>query len=334
MKRFLIIIAMASLVQAAACSKPCSDATDSKEPAATVGGQVITMGELNKAAKDHLARIDTEIYQVKKKVLDSLVEERIITEAAKKENLSTDDYLAKEVDGKITQPTEDEVKALFDARKGAINKSFDEVRDQIRGYLEQNRKARARAELLARLRSEADVKISLSPPRVSIDTEGEPAYGEGSEIVLVEFSDYQCPFCKRVRPTVWKLVDEYDGKIKYVFMDFPLSFHREARKAHEAAHCAGEQGKYFDFNKKVFADQRKMSVDDLKAHAKEVGLDTEKFDQCLDSGKYADRIQQSIVKGAAAGVSGTPAFFINGILISGAQPYSSFKEVIESELSR
>ncbi len=335
MKRFLAVATAAVMACAAltSCSKSCPQSQDDKTPAATINGEVITMGDLNKASKDRLAKVETQIYQIKKSVLDSLVEDKIIAAEAKKKGLSPEEYINQEIESKSTPPTDEEVKALYDARKGTMNQPFDEVKDQIRNYLAMNRKARARAELLTKLRSDANVKIDINPPRATIDVSGAPEMGSG-KVTLVEFSDYQCPFCQRVRQTIWKLMEEYDGKVKYVFMDFPLSFHKDAKKAHEAAHCAGDQGKYFEYNKKIFENQSKIGMADLKSLAKELGLDTAKFDECLDSGKNAAVVEKSIAAGIQSGVNGTPAFFINGIMISGAQPYASFKELIDSELSR
>ncbi|MFA4875478.1 MAG: thioredoxin domain-containing protein, partial [bacterium] len=258
MKRFFAIVAAIVVTAAlAGCNKPATTSatapgTDSGI-AAVVNGTPITMKELDDASKSQLAKMDTEIYQIKKRALDSLVEDKLIEAAAKKKGVSKEKFLAEEIDSKVTQPTEEEIKALYDARKGAINKSFDEVKGQIAEYLKQNRKAQAKADLMAKLRQESTVEIRLNPPRVAIDIKGAPAMGdEGAKITLVEFSDYQCPFCKRVRPTVWRLLDEYKGKIRYVFMDFPLTFHRDAKKASEAARCAGDQGKYFEYNRKIF----------------------------------------------------------------------------------
>lgn len=322
-------------LSAGACSNECPSSGSEGSVAAVVGGESITMDELNKAARDRLARIDTEIYRTKKKVLDTLVEERLIASAAKKKGMGVDEFMREEVDAKVPEPTEEEVKALYDARKGAIAKSYDEVRGQILDYLRQNRGAQARAELLARLREGTDVEIKLSPPRVEIDVGDVPAVGEkGAKVTVVEFSDYQCPFCKRVRPTVWRIIDEYKGDVRYVFMDFPLSFHRDAKKAHEAARCAGEQGKYYEYNRKVFENQQKIEVDDLRKYAKQLNLNMEKFNQCLDSDKYVGTVEKMIEKGTRAGVSGTPAFFINGIMLSGAMPYESFKEIIDMEMKR
>ncbi|MBN1283673.1 MAG: thioredoxin domain-containing protein [Proteobacteria bacterium] len=332
MKRFLLF-ALAACLALSACSGTGPQPQSDRSPAATINGETITMGELNTASKDQLMRVETQIFQIKKTVLDSLIEEKIIALEAKKKGLSADEFIRQEIEAKVNRPTDEEVKALYDARKGAMKQPFDEVKDQIRDYLVGNRMARARAELLARLRSDANVKVLLSPPRVEVEFAGAPETGSG-KITIVEFSDYQCPFSQRVRPTVWKLLEEYDGKIRYVFMDFPLSFHKDAKKAHEAARCAGDQGKYFDFNKKIFDNQSRMSVADMKSLAKDLGLDAGAFGECLESGAHAAEVEKSVAQGMQAGVNGTPTFFINGILLSGAQPYGSFKEIIETELSR
>jgi protein-disulfide isomerase len=326
----------------AACGKPAAKSesvatsADASAVAAVVGGETITMGELDAEARDQLSKVSMQIYQIKKRVLDSMIEDKLLAAAAKKKGVAVEKYMEEEIGSKATPPSDEEVKALYDARKGAINKPFEEVKDQIAAFLAQNKKMQAQAEVLAALRKDAIVKIELNPPRTRIELgDAAPSMGDkDAKVTLVEFSDYQCPFCKRVRPTIWRLMDEYKGKIRYVFLDFPLSFHKDSKKAHEAARCAGDQGKYFEFNRKVFDTQEKISVADLKNDAKELKLDTKKFDECLDAGTYARAVDESIKKGADSGVSGTPAFFINGIMISGSQPYEAFKDLIDSELSR
>lgn len=336
MKRFLGIVPFLILAASVtSCGGKGATCGEEGGVAAVVNGEPITMEELNRAAKDRLARINTEIYQAKKTVLDSLIEEKLITEAAKKKGMSVDKYVEEEVRAGLPEPTDKEVRALYDARKGAISKSFDEVKGQIAEYLIQNRMAQARTALLAKLEEESKVEIKLSPPRTDVEVGDVPAIGEGgAKVTVIEFSDYQCPFCKRVRPTIWRIIDEYKGDVRYVFMDFPLSFHRDAKKAHEAARCAGEQGKYYEYNRKLFDNQAKLKVDDLKKYAKQLNLNMDQFNECLDSGKHGPTVEGMIAKGVGVGVSGTPAFFINGIMLSGARPYESFKEIIDTELKR
>jgi protein-disulfide isomerase len=162
-------------------------------------------------------------------------------------------------------------------------------------------------------------------------------------LTMIEFSDYQCPFCRRhVDAALSALKKEYveTGKLRYVFRDFPLDqIHPNARKAAEAARCAGDQGKYWEMHDELFRDQQALAVDGLKASAKRLGLDAAAFDACLDGGRHAASVQKGLDDGLAAGVRGTPAFFlgktrpdgtIEGSLISGAQPLAEFRREIEN----
>ncbi|MFH0799818.1 MAG: thioredoxin domain-containing protein [Pseudomonadota bacterium] len=343
MKRFSIaVMAAAAFFALWGCSKGAklsvsapASAAQPGDVAAAVGGETITMGELNDAAKSQLQRVDTEVYQIKKRVLDDLVEAKLIEEAAKKKGMSADKFLTEEIDAKVTAPADSDIQAVYDSSKERLGKPLEEVKGQITEYLKQSRKAQARGNLIAELKKVADVKINIEPPRVTIDTKGAPSVGDkDAKITFVEFSDYQCPFCKRVRPTIWRLTDEYKGKVRYVFMDFPLSFHKDSKKAHEAAHCAGDQGKYFEYNKAIFDNQTNIGVEDLKKYAKELKLNTKDFDKCLTGGKHARTVEDSVAAASKIGVTGTPAYFINGIMLSGAMPYESFKDVIESELKK
>jgi protein-disulfide isomerase len=152
-------------------------------------------------------------------------------------------------------------------------------------------------------------------------------------ITLVEFSDFECPFCARHYPTLKKILEDYKGKVRLVYKHFPLSFHPNAQKAAEASECADEQGKFWEYHDKLFENfQNGYSLEKFKQWAKELGLDTKKFNDCLDSGKYAKKVQEDYQEGVQKGVNGTPTTFVNGQPISGALPYDSFKEIIDSIL--
>ena len=159
---------------------------------------------------------------------------------------------------------------------------------------------------------------------------------KNAPVVIVEFSDYQCPFCQRFyQQTLGQIEQQYikSGKVKLVYRDFPLDFHPNAQKAAEAAECAGEQNKYWEMHNKLFESGVEGGVATFKVYAKDLGLDTGKFDTCLDSGKTASEVKKDMQDGSAAGISGTPGFIINGQLISGAQPFSVFQQVIEANLN-
>ncbi len=154
-------------------------------------------------------------------------------------------------------------------------------------------------------------------------------------VTIIEWSDFECPFCARFyRDTLPLIEEEYikTGKVKLVFRDFPLSFHQNAQKAAEAAECAGEQGKFWEMHDLLFENGVEGGVTTFKQYAKQLGLNTAKFNECLDSGAMASEVRKDTADGAAVGIQGTPGFLINGKLVSGAQPFSNFKQVIDAEL--
>jgi protein-disulfide isomerase len=161
-----------------------------------------------------------------------------------------------------------------------------------------------------------------------------PSQGpSNAPIVMIEFSDFQCPFCQRAEPTVEQVLKTYGNKIRFVYRHFPLPNHPNARPAAEAAACADEQGRFWQYHKELFGNSSKLSNDDLKSHAARAGLDQKRFADCLDGGKLKARVDADIEEAEAAGVSGTPAFFINGRPLDGAQPFSAFKQIIDEELT-
>ena len=187
------------------------------------------------------------------------------------------------------------------------------------------------------------------PQAAGATADDDPVLGNpNAEVTIIEFSDYQCPFCRKFwTDTLPQIEKEYigTGKVKLVFRDFPLSFHPNAGPAAEAANCAREKGgdeAYYKMHDKIFSEQNKLdggtvqsTIFDgwdskvLKQWAKDLGYD---IGSCLDSGKYASEVQKDFDDGANAGVSGTPAFFVNGQILEGAQPFSVFKQVIDSKL--
>ena len=174
------------------------------------------------------------------------------------------------------------------------------------------------------------------PVIAEVSEDDDPVKGsDNAPVTIIEFSDFQCPYCgKFYEETLPQITETYieTGKVKLVFRDFPLNFHQYAQKASEAAECADEQGKFWEYHNILFENQDALTIDDLKQYASDLNLDTEQFNECLDSGKYEEEVKSDMEDGSSYGVSGTPAFFINGQLLSGAQPFSAFQSVIEQEL--
>lgn len=178
------------------------------------------------------------------------------------------------------------------------------------------------------------------PSDVEVEAGDSPVKGEAdAPVTIIEFLDYQCPFCERFFKQTLPLIEEQyikTGKVRLVYKDFPLiSIHPEAEKAAEAARCAreqkGDEG-YFKMHDKLFENQQELSVENYKKWARDLGVVGTKFDECLDKGKYSDAVEEELAYGEQLGVTGTPAFFINGRMISGAQPFDVFKQAIDSAL--
>ncbi|MDP3696839.1 MAG: DsbA family protein [Candidatus Taylorbacteria bacterium] len=201
------------------------------------------------------------------------------------------------------------------------------------------------AKLGARINPGQQVQQPGDGTKVNVSADDDPVLGnKNAKVTIIEFSDFQCPFCRTFwRDTLGQIKKEYidTGKVKFIYRDYPLSFHPMAHASAEAAECADDQGKYWEMHDKIFGEQEKLGqgtvtyvVSDLKKWAAAIGLDPAKFNQCLDSGKYKAEVDKDFADGSAAGVSGTPSLFINGRLLVGAQPYASFKAIIDEELNK
>jgi len=156
---------------------------------------------------------------------------------------------------------------------------------------------------------------------------------ESAKVTIIEFSDFQCPFCSRVLPTIKQIEDTYGDDVRLVFKHTPLPFHKDAPLASTAALAAGEQGKFWEYHDKLFANQKALDRSALESYANELQLDMTKFKAALDSDKFKDQIERDKAYAAKVGARGTPTFFVNGMLVRGAQPFPNFKSVIDSELA-
>jgi protein-disulfide isomerase len=299
---------------------------------ASYSGGRITGGQVN-------AQTSEQIHKLRRQAAEQLVMETVIKTEAKKQGLSEEEYFKKEVDSKVPTPPEEQVKKFFEQAKsqGQIpaGMSMDDpkVKEQVVGAMTQQERQEKAKVLFDQLRKQYSIQVTVPEPRVKVEAVGPSRGPEGAKVTIVEFSDFQCPFCGRAYETVEQVMQTYAGKVRLVFRNFPLSFHPYAQKAAEASMCANEQGKFWNYYEALFKNQQKLTVPDLKEQAKGLGLDTAKFDKCLDSNEKAKLVQTDQEAGGKAGVTGTPAFFINGVMLSGALPLDEFKRVIDQELA-
>jgi len=177
--------------------------------------------------------------------------------------------------------------------------------------------------------------VMLVEPHFNVTSAGHPSTGgKNAPVTIVEFSDFQCPFCRGAENSIKAVRDKYGDKIRLIYMDFPLGMHPHAMEAARAGRCAAEQDKFWQFHDAMFADQSKLAAADLKATAQKLGLDIKQFNACFDQAKPDTGIRQDMAQGQSLGVTGTPTFFINGRELVGAQPAPKFNEMIDEELAR
>ncbi|MCH8891802.1 MAG: thioredoxin domain-containing protein, partial [Myxococcales bacterium] len=260
-----------------------------------------------------------------------MIVERVIEKAASAVKLSSDDYLRQQVEAQGEVP-EQEIAAYYEENIDRIGEqSLDDVRDQIKDYLERQRTGT----IIADLREQADTEILLEPVRIGVEAIGPSKGPDDAVVTIVEFSDFQCPFCQRVTPTIDQILAKYPTQVRFVYRNLPLSnIHPRAQAAAEAAACAGNQGDFWDYHDLIFANRRALSDEDFERHASELGLDMQAFRQCVQNRETQQIVDADFATAGRLRISSTPSFVINGIPMSGARSLEAFSEVIDAEIAR
>jgi protein-disulfide isomerase len=308
---------------------------------ATIGGEPVTMNDVEVIAGDELAKIEGSYRKARTAVIESalqrILRERVVMAEAERQG-KTLDQLALEEAGGSFEPNDLELTAWYEDNRSRVGgRSLEQVRPQINNLLRTERREEALEKLEARLNAERDVKVMLEPYRHTFDNTGAPTRGsDDAKVTVVEFSDFQCPFCQRFVPTLKQIEQEYGDKVQIVYRQYPItSIHPNAFKAAEASLCANEQGKFWEMHDLMFEEQDQLAVRDLKAKAGRLGLKQADFDKCLDSGRYTEQVQNDLAEGARTGMTGTPAVFVNGVeLPGGAVPFQTVARAIDRELAR
>ena len=303
-------------------------------PLATVDGKAITEEDLAPMVAGQLRPLHEQEYQIKKNALDTLIGQKVLEAEAKKKGMTTEKLYEQEVDSKVPDPTDAELSAIYAVQREQLNRPYPDVKPQLQQNLKRARIQQARQEYAEHLREQAKVAVSLTPPRIQVNVD--PARVRGNpkaKVMMVEFSDFQCPYCGQAQGTLKTLLAKHEGNLAIAFRDMPLpQIHPMALGAAEASRCAGEQGKFWELHDLMFADQAHLDRAGLLEKGRKLQLDEKQFETCLTSEKFKAQIQQDAQEGMTAGVSGTPGFFINGIFISGAQSEATFEDLIQQAL--
>jgi len=305
------------------------------EQLATVGKKTVDRTQVEKQVKAQLVDLERQRYEILKAGLDQLIAEALFEQEAAARGITVEQLQKTEIVDKIPQPTEAEVQKVYEANKEDLGDTpMEEVKTQINEFLIRKGTQERMVVMITELKKKYPTKVTLKAPVIDVAVGSTPVKGNPkAPVTIVEFSDYECPFCRRVEPTLAEVLKLYGpDKVRFAYRNFPLDMHPNARPAAEAAFCAADQGKFWEYHEKLMA-ANDLTGPQLQALAGEVGLDKKKFEECVASKKHKDAIDKDLKAGEEAGVSGTPAFFINGRMIDGAQPVEKFKEIIDEELA-
>ncbi|MBL8788085.1 MAG: thioredoxin domain-containing protein [Deltaproteobacteria bacterium] len=314
-------------------------ASDRAATAAIVDGKKITLGELDKGIEEQLAgaraTYEMAVFEARKGALEAKIDELVVAAEAKKRNVTVEALVAQEVTARIPELGEEELKTFYEQYKSQMDGAgFEDMKDQIRSYLSKERQKTRERSFYNDLRKASGVKIVLDAPRTKVEAKGPTRGPADAKVTIVVFSDFECPFCVRSIPTLEQVEKTWPKDVKVVFRNYPLPFHEAARPAAEAASCAGEQGHFWELHDHFFHGG---DLDLAKARGvltAIAGFDVARYDTCLSSGRGAEIVRADQAAAEKVSVDGTPAFFINGIRLSGARPFEDFETVINSELSR
>ncbi len=315
---------------------------DDRKPegiAGRVGSFVVGREEVEKRLRVKLWELEHQAYLLRYEETLERLNRHLLEKEAVRTGKATEQILADGIERFYKKPSEQEIGEFYEKLKGRFgDRPRQEVLPAIVSHLEEQRRREAEEAFTAALREEAGAEVLIEPPplaRLDVGPDDDPAEGPAdAPVTLIEFSDFECPHCRRGFETMKKLKKHYGKLLRVVFRDLPLPYHENARTAAEAAGCAGEAGKFWPYHDLLFTDQEHIDRPGLLAKAKKLGLDLAAFEKCLDDGRRGEEIDKDVADAMEAGIDGAPAFLVNGLLVNGAVPFDQMAEIIDGELSR
>lgn len=343
-------MASALVLAAALGFSACSNDADSKpnfifKPApkdgvvAKIGDTEITEAEMLKSIEAQVYDAEVKVHELKMGRIRSLVLKTLMEADPKKEGLSNDEYLDKYIANNIKVSDKD-INAFIEERKIPKENVNDQIKEKVRQFLEMEKKKQAIENWIGEKTKKAPVEVYIAEPKrpvYEVNVGDAPFVGGAdAKVTIVEFSDFQCPFCAKGAELMNEVKKKYGNKVKIAFKNYPLPFHTHAKEAAHAALCVHEQKPelFWKLHDLMFADQTKLSPSDLKASAEKIGAKGQEFDACMSSKKFMAKIEADMEEGKDLGVQSTPTFFVNGQLVQGAYPIETFAEIIDKELAK
>ena len=310
---------------------------------ATWNGGSLTYGPVRAEIGNQLLKQEVEYlstrYDTQAQQVDDGVNKAILDAEAKKRGLTDTQALLKaEVEEKVSAPTDAEIQdAYAQLQRRLGGKPLEEVREQVSRAVTQKKQAERYGTFIEALRKSYNVQITLpypELPRFTVATDGDPAEGPAdAPVTIVQFAEFQCPYCGKANETMDEVMKAYDGKVRVVFRDFPLGFHPNAIPAAIAANGAEKQGKYWEMHRIFMKNQQALTEADFEKAAQELGLNNTDWEACRKDPAVEAEIRKDMADGSSLGVEGTPAFFVNGVFLNGAQPFERFQRLIDRELA-
>jgi len=307
---------------------------EGRQPIARLGKEAIYEEDLLPLIGGQLLQLKNQEYELRMKALTDLVNRRLLDAEATDKGVSVEDLLERSVRNGL-QWNVSELEGFYLARKDSFKKPLDEIRPQVERAFLQAKREQAREDYIDQLRQKADLTILLSRPKPEITADPSRLRGDpNAPVTIVEFADFQCPYSQSMQSVLKEILTRYRGKVRLGFRDFPVrEIHPQAQRAAEAARCAGEQGKFWDYHDLLFAGHARLDSDALQEHARAVGLDMKEFSECLTNGRFKEQIDNDVNLGKAFGVTGTPTIYISGSVTTGLQPAEALEKIIDSELA-
>ncbi len=302
-------------------------------PILEINGVKLAMADLEQKDPAALFQARSAYYDAERKAIDEFVAKDLLEEQAKRENLTVDQLIEKHVGSTLPKdPSEEALRVYYE---GVDTKQpYEAVRQQIIDAIRQRRLSKAKTDYLQSLRKQASITVLLQAPRADISVKNVAVRGTvHAPVTIVEYADYECPYCQQVQPVLTQVEKAYAGQVAFIYKDFPLPMHSHAQKAAEASRCAEAQGKYWEYHDILYEDKQ-LEVPALKESARKLKLDEASFASCLDSGAAVKSVKESADEGQSLGIQGTPTFFINGRYYNGALTFDRLRAAIDEELGK
>ncbi len=324
------LIALGLGIAMSAFSIPAVGQNDSSV-VAEIGGRKVTADELADKEAGKLLQAKYKYYLAERDALELYIEDQLLEMQAKKEGVTLDELYKRHVAINVPEPTEDQLRFYYEGVQ--TDESYESARTHIIDTVHQLRTKKARDAYLAELRAQYGVVVELSQPSARVEVaDAERLGSEKAPVQIIEFADYECPYCQKVNDDLRRLREQFGDQVSLVFKDFPLPSHPLAARAAEAARCAGAQGKFWEFHDALFQNKR-LQTSELKLQARTLKLDTASFDKCLDGGEQIAVVKKDAQEARRLGLEGTPSFFINGHFMSGSIGYEKLRGTVLQELS-